>query len=80
MKCPTCGYVMDGATCLYVHGDDRPEPDDIALCVNCGEVLEFGKEFVLQVATLTALMTLSQEQHHHVEIAQKLIRKGDRKS
>lgn len=78
MKCPTCGYEMDAATCL--RGDGRPEVGDISLCINCGECLEFGKEFALQIATLDALVSLSPKQHLDIEIAQKLIRKGDRKS
>jgi hypothetical protein len=43
-------------------------------------VLQFASDYTVQVATLEALMSLSPKQHHDIELAQKLIRKGDRKS
>lgn len=78
MKCPTCGYEMDAATAIA--GDGRPSVGDISLCINCGEVLEFSEGFRLEVASLKALMQLDPKQHLAVTVAQRMIRKGDRKS
>jgi hypothetical protein len=84
-KCPTCGYEMDGTARIRdrddkVMGDLPPEVGDITLCVNCGEVLEFTEGLKLQLASLNTLVKLSEKQHWAIEVAQKLIRKGDRKS
>lgn len=78
VKCPTCGYECDAATCI--HGEHRPRPGDISLCINCGDVLQFSSDYTVKIATLSALVSLSPKQHRDIEIAQKLIRKGDRKS
>lgn len=77
LKCPTCGYEMDAAT--DIAGDARPSVGDISLCVNCGEVLEFCEGLRLEVASLKMLMQLDPKQHLALTVAQRLIRKGDRK-
>jgi hypothetical protein len=84
-KCPTCGYEMDAATQIHdvaaeVIGNCPPEVGDITLCVNCGDALEFAEGLKLQVASLDTLVKLSEKQHWAIEVAQKLIRKGERKS
>ena len=47
--CPTCGYVFDLASGVTTRG--RPEPDDISLCLSCGEALVFAADLHLRCST-----------------------------
>jgi hypothetical protein len=40
--CPHCGYHMDRATDPFEAG--APKPDDLSVCVKCGELSMFDEE------------------------------------
>jgi hypothetical protein len=44
--CPICFYKMDCAS-QYL-GEERPEPGDPSLCLNCGAILVFNEEMRLR--------------------------------
>lgn len=55
--CPTCGYVMDSATCI----EDkvaRPSSGDMSVCLKFGEILTFDETLAIQIPTLAQLMKL----------------------
>jgi hypothetical protein len=68
--CPTCKTKLDHATPLQ--SGDKPEPHDLSVCINCGEMLEFSDDFALVKLTNEVFdklsyrtkMKLYQAQHH----------------
>lgn len=70
--CPTCGYVLDSATC--VEGDHNPKPGDVSVCLKCGEVLQFNESLAVVAADLNSLITLDDQQRNLIGRAQRIIR------
>src|SRR5215831_2823389 len=55
--CPGCGVrvrPMGG-----INQDCAPVPGDVAVCLNCGDLITFDKKLKIQQAGLKRLMTLS---------------------
>jgi hypothetical protein len=44
-KCPACGTKLDAASS---HDKISPEPGDISVCAECGEILEFDREMIVR--------------------------------
>lgn len=72
-KCPVCGYKMDSATCV---GDERamPRPNEISLCLKCGEVMAFNDDLSLRQASLNDLIDVPERGMRQITAIQKLIR------
>lgn len=49
-KCPLCGYEMDCATCVDIP-EHTPRPEDVTICIKCGEVLVFTEGLGLRIPT-----------------------------
>ena len=49
VSCPACGAAMNVATGLN-HGKP-PEPGDLSLCIECGQICRFGDSFTLLAIT-----------------------------
>ncbi len=63
--CPTCGYVMDRATTLD-GADVTPKPDDLTICMSCGDVLQFD-------ATLTHVVCKDWRKHATIEDTARIL-------
>jgi hypothetical protein len=50
-ECPHCHYKMDCATCVD-KPEELPKPDDVTICLKCGEVLVFTENMGLRLPTL----------------------------
>lgn len=76
--CPTCGYNCACASKLT--GDEalRPAPGTLVICANCGEMNAYDQLLRLMPCPLSALMSLTREQHWQVEVVQRKIRKRGR--
>lgn len=44
--CPTCGNLLDGATCP-TEEDASPSEGDLSICLYCGTMLEFQADLTL---------------------------------
>lgn len=73
IRCPVCGYEMDSAE-VAVGTTKRPRPEDLTLCLNCGEVLVFTDTMEIRPAELRDYMQLDADAFNTVNIGQKLIR------
>lgn len=71
--CPACGYKLDTATAA-VTKDCRPAPDDVSLCLECGEILIFNEDMTLRRADLNDLLDMPKRQMRVLTAAQELIR------
>lgn len=49
--CPSCGYMMDAASCVSRENDGRPEPGDITVCIRCGHIMAFADDLTLRDLT-----------------------------
>lgn len=76
-KCPTCGYELDSASEMVhiAHKDIKPARGDFSLCFKCGEVLVFGEDLTLHLATLAELMDADCENMAAITLIQDKIRK-----
>ena len=46
VKCPSCGEIIDGATCPF--HDATPNPGDLSVCVYCLHWLRFNNDLTLR--------------------------------
>ena len=44
-KCPHCGYKLDAASSMTMAR--KPQPDDITICISCGNFLIFNLDLTL---------------------------------
>lgn len=72
-KCPTCGHILDAATCTYSNA--RPRPGDFTVCISCGEILRFGEDMVPGFATVGDMLEVSDKVKDYLDQAQHLIRR-----
>ncbi len=70
--CPECGYVMDCATGAY-EDSVTPNPHDLSLCLNCGEMLEFSDDMEMIKLHPVILDSLPQETQYQLIKAQRII-------
>lgn len=49
-ECPSCGYKLEIHTSLE-NPDDKPSPNDLSVCYNCGTWNKYGKN--LEILSLT---------------------------
>jgi hypothetical protein len=45
-KCSTCGYTFE--MCSSLTGTSGPQAGDYTLCIECGEIFQFGPEMELR--------------------------------
>lgn len=53
-KCPYCGYLCDSAT-NTVENARKPREGDLTICIKCGEISKFGKNY--------EILKMTQEDH-----------------
>jgi hypothetical protein len=72
--CP-CGYRMTDCTNLHGGASD-PEPGDISVCLNCGQILAFDSDLRLRKAIAAEVHELMSDEDawRTLERAQQLIR------
>lgn len=58
-KCPICGKELDSAT--SAHGNDRPSPGDISICIYCATILRFDENLKLGEFPQEELIALPRE-------------------
>lgn len=51
--CPYCGLALDRAT--YYFGEKAPTPGMLTMCIDCGELSEFGPDLRLRPASTDTL-------------------------
>jgi hypothetical protein len=56
-KCPRCGYKLDATT--STSGDQKPEPGDLSLCFECGQISVFTENDGMRVPTKDEELELS---------------------
>lgn len=59
--CPTCGYATDHASEMLGDPKIAAKPGDFSVCLDCGELLRFGKDLELVAAMDLTLLALSGE-------------------
>lgn len=76
--CPVCGYAVDAATDMESLGplrpSNRPEPDDLVICLNCGTLNRFSSDLQLVSATANDCLLLTIDQFVLMKKAQAHIR------
>jgi hypothetical protein len=72
--CPTCKYEMSAATSIEPGKSRQPIPGDISLCLKCGEVLVFNQKLAVEIALLTDMLDMSDQQQALIAKAQRIIR------
>lgn len=55
--CPKCRHTLDAAT--DPEGIAAPKPNDVSVCIWCGEILQFDENLKLSSATQAVLEELS---------------------
>jgi hypothetical protein len=75
LKCPTCGNIMDRATCFHDSEAHPPKEGDISVCIKCADVMVFNKEGTMREATINDLLALDSSAQMHLELAQRAIRR-----
>jgi hypothetical protein len=70
--CLQCGHRFDTVTAC--DSQDPPQPGDLTLCVECGEVHKLTAQMTVVAADLNDLLKLKPEQHRLVDRAQLAIR------
>lgn len=75
--CPVCKYEMDSATCVGVEGIE-PQPGDVSLCLNCGEVLQYNDILVLKTVTDEELAFMDNQSKAAITMARSFIIKRGR--
>ena len=68
--CPICLYSLTAAT---GSPGTSPEEDDLSLCFNCGALLIFNEDLVLEIPSGEVLETLSEEEKEEIRKIQDLI-------
>lgn len=57
--CPYCGYPHDRAT--DVHGRAKPKAGDLSVCLNCGEISQYGASLELAKVSNIELPPIDQK-------------------
>ena len=58
-KCGKCGELLDAATAF--EGDHKPRENDITICIKCGSISQFNKDFSLRPVTQEFLDKLEKD-------------------
>ena len=78
-RCPQCDYTLTGAT--IIEGEDqKPEPGDSSVCLNCGQILTYEADLTLRKASIDEVRELMEQPQAWavIEKAQLLIRQRGR--
>ena len=71
--CPMCKHRLNGYVCITSAGA-LPNPGDLSVCIECGQVLVFDEHLVHVLPSLTLLMRMSPDHEHLIEKMQALVR------
>jgi hypothetical protein len=71
--CPMCKHRFNRSDCTTSAGA-LPNPGDLSVCIECGQVLVFDEHLVLVLPSLTRLMRMSPDHEHLIEKMQSLVR------
>lgn len=72
-ECPTCHIKFNSS--VQVNGEAvRPGPNDITICMSCGEVLVFDSDMEVHIITLDELATTHPDSWEEVDKAVKEIK------
>lgn len=71
-NCPYCGYKVDYAT--STRGDHKPQPHDLSVCLQCGEVMEYGEDFALQQFPQVLFNELPEDVRNEIRMVQEAIK------
>jgi hypothetical protein len=76
--CPECGIKLDAAG--STEGDDgvRPNPGDLAVCINCGEIMAYTETMILRRLGVTELLDMDHEMTYSAIKARVTIRSRER--
>lgn len=72
--CPTCGYVMDSATCTTDEAG-RPSEGDYSACMKCGELFVFTATLNLRILDLNDMLEMRNETQAQLLKVQAVIRR-----
>lgn len=61
VHCPECGTKLDAAGDAEGDDDVRPSPDDMCVCINCGEFLAYTETMTLRKIDKTEVLGLGPE-------------------
>jgi hypothetical protein len=73
--CPSCGMTLDSAT-YPVPGQEehRPRPGDLSVCIHCAEVLMYGENMKVDMATVEHLVRAGREVRRQIGVVQGAVR------
>lgn len=78
-QCPTCGYKVGaasvGADVCESNNPRHPQPGDLSICFKCGELLVFGRDLRLSLASINDVIDLDKKEFGIIEMHQAKIRK-----
>lgn len=71
--CPSCGKRFDQASSAF--GESTPKPDDITICIRCGQVMLFNLDMTVRLPDEDELADLDAATLEEISEAQVAIRK-----
>jgi len=74
--CPYCDYKIDMAS--STRDDEKPQPGDISICLNCTGVMSYGPDMALQEFPKVLFDTLDeghQKEILHVQHVMRMVKK-----
>jgi hypothetical protein len=72
-RCPHCGKKLDAASRME-GPQPLPKPDDLTVCIGCGEVLAFDGRLHLRKVSATELATVARSVQAELRRTQRVIR------
>lgn len=80
VQCLECGYKLDAAGVAPAQGDDdaRPAPEDLTVCLNCGEIMAYTETMTLRRLGKTELLEMDHEASYPAIKARMMIRSRGR--
>lgn len=80
VKCPECGWEMNGVTQMGSAHTEQPAPGDHTVCINCTAWLAFTEDLSLRRFTVEDVAGLSFEEHRLLMQARHAIQLAERQS
>lgn len=78
VQCLECGYKLDSAGGADGNDDARPEPEDLTVCLNCGEIMAYTETMTLRRLGKTELLEMDHEASYPAIKARMMIRSRGR--
>ncbi len=61
-NCPRCSHQLNATTDVQREGQRAPEPGDVTVCINCGQILTFEEGLQLRRATAEEVQIVQADQ------------------